>query len=361
VPIDVGSSFSLAVGPSTDAVPVQEVNDFESIQIKFHLYDGDSVSFGLDAKSSSSPHLSGLASDCWLYRGTTLWQRFRVLPIAQSWDEDGNSPIGVQGVCYKQVLKARYLHAPVLFPTTTDQGSIIWSLIFHTQGQTNGSLGITQGSTTTGVTRVRNEYKTGDHVYKLIDDLTKVINGPVWRVAPVSPWVDGGAQKVLTVRQPSSFLTGNPAVLGDNIQRLSRDPSDQFANSGYGVGNANIEGYWYDHPTLAADLRGRWEATASASTSATEQTNVIELAQGLVTDRIKPPSAWTLEVRTARWLTDSGYMPGDFVPVKVPPSAVDPLDPVPENAAMVTIQVIETTLTVTADGGTTVTVSGSEV
>jgi hypothetical protein len=355
-PVDVGAQFSLAVGPSSGSIPLQEVNDFDSISIRFHLYDGDSISFNLDAGSKAAPYLSGLATDCWLYRGETLWQRTRVLPIPQDWGADGSSSLAVSSICYKQVLKGRGLRAPVLFPTATDQGSIIWQLIAHTQGQTNGNLGITQGTTTTGVTRVRTEYKSGDNVYGLIDALTKVINGPVWRVAPV-----GAAQKVLTVQQPSTFTTKVPAVLGDNLEALRRQPADTFANAGFAAGNQEVPGVWYEHPSLAADPRGLWETVASTSNGVENATTVAEQAQGVVNDNVKPPSAWVFSVRPRRWLADSGYMPGDFVPLKIPPSTVDPLDPVPENAALVTVQVIEATLQVNNDGNTSVTIAATEV
>lgn len=356
-PFDVGGNFAIAVGPSSAATPKQEVTDFDSVKVRFHLYDGDSVSFTTSGVGAAAPYIDGYASDVWLYRANTVWQRFRMLPAAQEWDEHGADVVSCQAICYKQVLAGRLLHAPVtLYATSADQGAILKSYIDNTQAQAGGHLGITFGSYITAVQRQRTEQVEGDNVYDLADKLSKVINGLTWRIAPGST-----GDREYSAAGPSTLWfavpLAQPAVLGDNVEKLRRVPPGTFANSGFAPGPSGLSNEWYDAPGIATDPRGRWEVSRSPSSGTTTQTNVAETAQGIVDELGAAPAAWVLQLRTSRFLTDSPYMPGYQVKLKVPPSTADPL----AVADTVTCRIIETTLDVDAAGATMVTVAATEV
>lgn len=369
------SPFSFAVGPSSGTAPTQEVTDFDQVSVKFHLIDGDTISFSVSGRGQAAKYIDGLASDVWLYNMTTmvtradhLWQRFRILPAEQQWGENGENDVAVNAVCYKHPLNARFIHpTPAANAgsggwsfTNTEQGIIIGTLIQHTQLQTNGDLGIVfefAADYTTGINRDRTEYKVGDNIGNLIADLTKVQNGPTWAIRPSAATT---AQRVLYVKMASTFPThATPAMWGGNCKALKRSPGNLFANSGFCPGNAELSGAWVDAVGIASDPRGRWEATRSTSTSTVDSATVTATAQGVVDDYGKPPATWTMEIEPERWLTDSRYTPGMFVNVKVPPNIVDPLGD--ENAVLKLTQVIEVSLTVGGSGETGVSVTAIEV
>jgi hypothetical protein len=339
VTVDVtalGSLFAIGVGDPSSGVLAQEVNDFDNVQIKFHLYDGDSIAFGMSALAPAAPYLSGLASDVFLYnrldatRTDHLWQRFRVMPVEQTWGED--NLVRITAVCYKQALKGRLLHNgdavhPWVF-VGVDEATIAAELINHTQSLGAGyDLGIyTAGVSATGQPRDRTEYKAGDNIYKLLDDLSKVQDGPVWAVKPSATQT-----RALSVRKLSSFpVREMPLVSGDNAGQMVRKPAT-FANAAFVPGT---------------------NATVSPSTSVTQQASIDALAQGTAEEMQRAPADWTAEVDVSRWLTDSSFMPGDVVTIKVPRAVIDP--PTAEAATTATARVVEVELTVANTGAAAV-------
>jgi hypothetical protein len=357
-PVNLLAGFAMAVGPRNGS-PVAEVTSFDSVTIKWNLLDGPTVSFGLPGSSEEALYVSGLATDLWIFREETTWLRCRVLPVSQSWGAAGEDWVRVDAVGYRQLVDARFLHAPLPF-TDMDQGEIIWQIIEHIQAQPNGDLGITKGPVLTGIDRTRSEYVTGDSVGAIVKNLVEVIDGGV---PIIGPGLTG--ENELSVRLPSQFPAhSQPAVWGGNCTSMERKPS-AFANSAFVDGTSGgeevLEPVWYDHPSIATDPRGRWETALSPSTSVTRQETVYDLAVGTVSEMSAPPYTWTLNMRADRWLTDSSYQPGHFVKVRVPATTVDPLDVVPVEADEVTIQVVEVTLQASGGGATAVTVVGPEV
>jgi hypothetical protein len=360
VTVDVtalGSLFAIGVGDPSSGVLAQEVNDFDNVQIKFHLYDGDSIAFGMSALAPAAPYLSGLASDVFLYnrldatRTDHLWQRFRVMPVEQTWGED--NLVRITAVCYKQALKGRLLHNgdavhPWVF-VGVDEATIAAELINHTQSLGAGyDLGIyTAGVSATGQPRDRTEYKAGDNIYKLLDDLSKVQDGPVWAVKPSATQT-----RALSVRKLSSFpVREMPLVSGDNAGQMVRKPAT-FANAAFVPGtNATVPAF-YTTPEAATDPRGIWETSVSPSTSVTQQASIDALAQGTAEEMQRAPADWTAEVDVSRWLTDSSFMPGDVVTIKVPRAVIDP--PTAEAATTATARVVEVELTVANTGAAAV-------
>lgn len=362
----LGETFSIAVAGTAvvTSAPDQEVSDFDTVRVTFNLNDGDAISFTIPDDSPAAPYLDGLASDVFLFnkldntRSDHLWQRYRVLPLRQAWSADGGSAVTVDAVCYKHLMKARRLHpdANGLAPTFTnyEQAFIIRDLIAHTQGLTGRNLGITTSTAvTTGQARDRTEYKVGDVIYDLIDNLTKVINGPTWRVYP------GTTSTVqLQTQMLSAFpVWTDPIVYGDNAVSLDRDPGD-FANSVFVPGTQETTYSWYDMASAATDPRGVWEASVSPSSSVVRQSEIDQLAQGTATEMSKPPATWQIEMDVARWLSDSRYMPGALVPLKVPIATIDPL--AAEAADVVNVRVVDVQLDVDKTGGLSVKLAAVE-
>lgn len=379
MPIDAGATWSLAIASGTSAgvarialagTPDQEVDDFDKITATFNLYDGDTVSFTTRANSATAPYIAGYASDLWIFnqadttRSDHLWQRYRVLPSSQDMDADGHNVVTVTAVCYKQLLKTRLLRgAPGPF-NNVDEAQIVKGIVDHLQAQGPVNSGFNVGNlridvsvlSNTGRLRTRTEYKVGDNAYQIIDDLSKVQNGPTWRIKPSTVW-----DRSLYVQDPSTFATiDQPIVLGDNALGLKRPAVSTVATSGFCPGTSSTSYAFADAPGLATDPRGLLEVSRSASTSVINQTQVQEVAQGVLEDYVTPASAWTVQMDVARWLTDSKYMPGNFTTIKEVPNLVS--GPVfPESGLTHSVRITEVQLVVTADGQATVQLAAVEL
>lgn len=302
-------TFTAAVGPWTATDPAQELTSFSTVRITLNFDDGDSIQFDASAESPEALYLDELASDVWV-RGP-IEQRFRVTSIDQEWDPNGGSKLTVTALSYKRLFNARLIGVGGLsFAAGTDQGEIVWGLVNHSQGRTNGSLGITKGTVTTGVTRERT-YVEGDNIGDQLGKLQDVIDGPWW---------DVDFDRVLTVAMPSTFPTlETPLAIGVSARSLQRrSVAAQFANVIYADGNKQeTTPVWREHPDLATDPRGRWEAARGFPTTELQQT-LIESAEGAVLDAHSPAAVWAAVVEPRRWLNDFQVMPGDRVVVTVP-------------------------------------------
>lgn len=342
-----------AIGPASGSEPTQPITALsESYSIKLTLHDGPEISFGMPGRSVAALNTSGLATDVWLYKLGDPWQRFRVLPITQTWTEDGDDTVRITAIGYKRVVYTRHIiTGPPTF-TNVDQGLIIWQLIQHTQGQPGGDLGISAGVILNGQPRDRVEYKIGDNFGKIIGDLENVINGPWWDID-----VDLVMSSVLADDFP---LRTRPIVLGDNARSITAAPGAGFGNVSGAVGSpleTTVE--WRSAPTVTTDPRGRWEVFDASHGSVTDQDTVVEYAEGNLAAALDPPTTWTAVLEPARYFGgDSQYEPGDFVRMSVPASIVDPVDAAPPN---VLVQLTEIAVTADENGEVAVTATGVEV
>lgn len=340
--------LSFAVGAAASAAPTQPVTAFSAATLKLSLLSGPTMTCAVPGRSPAGLVVNELTSDVWVYRLGVLWRRLRVLPMSTGWTADGDESLGLACVGYRQLVEGRHvISGPPTF-SAVDQGTIVWNLIQHTQAQTNGDLGITAGSITTGVVRDRTDYKVGDNLGKLLGDLSRVENGPWW---------DIDAAKELSVQLFSDFAARtNPIVLGANARNVQRKPgSVGFANVAGAVGSATATvPHWAETAGLALDSRGRWETFDASHSSVTLQPTVVEIADGVLADRANPPYAWTVEIEPA-WYFERGsnYDVGEFVPVVVPRRGL--------TAVQATIQVTEITFSWDDSGAITVMLSGVEV
>lgn len=345
--LGVGGTLTITIGPSTGSTGVQEVTFFEGLSLTRNFVSGDQLNFRIPAFSPEAAYVDELAADVWL-RGV-VDQRFRVTNVDQAWGADGQDVIAVTAVSYKRLLNARHVVTTRTY-TGIDQGEIIWRLIEHTQAQAGGDWGVTQGSTTTGVTRDR-VYVPGENIGHVVQLLTEVIDGP---------WFDIDVDLVLTAALPSSFPTmATPCQLGVVAREMNRKgTAARFANAVYVDAKSDTTvPVWAEDPTVGTDPRGRWEK-AFGFPNVTLQDTLDQHAEGELDVSMSPPATWRVVLEPSRWLADANYQPGDFVVVVVPRSTAAPVG---TPAQRVLVQVMEIGFELSADGSLGVAFTGIEV
>lgn len=336
--------FSLAVGPSSGTVPVIQLTDFDSWQLDNNLDDGCSLQFSIRAGTYEASFIIELASDLWLYRGPSVYQRFRVVNVQEDWGPDGDSTLNVSCACYRRLLKARHVRSTLTY-SATSQGAIVWNLIQHAQAATGGNLGITLGAAGPAILRDRT-YLPGVNIFDAIAEMTQIDNGLTWNITPTLQ---------LVVSQPSAYpVIAMPCQLGVVARRMSRPSSaDKFANAAVVTGDSmTTTPYLPEAPGLGVDTRGRWERYQSLS-QVKEQAQLIELGDGLIEQSISPVSVWRIEMEPSRFFLDAEYQLGDFITVERPTVA----GPSP----LFNAQVLSRNISQTADGQTTVIVNAIEL
>jgi hypothetical protein len=304
----------------------------------------------MTGNSIAGVQITELATDIWVYDGSTAVDRFRVTSVDQQWGEDGENLLAVQAVCYRRILASRYVVSPLTF-SSVDQGDIVWGLIQHTQAQTNGNLGVSVGSIATGVTRSRS-YSAGQNILEAITGLGQADGNMIWDI-------DANLELFVTTAGARP-LKPMPAQLGTNLRNISKPSgASLFANVALVTGDTAFTTIEIDEaPTIATDPRGRWERYASFSQEQT-QTNLAEQALGILENTQSPSIVWSFELIPDRYFMDSDYAIGDFVylvqPATVVPSQPDPTIPyltVP--SILVIVQILTVELVVDANGASSI-------
>lgn len=340
--------FTLAVGPPSSG-PVVQVTDFDSWTLDNNLDDGCSLQFSARGNSVAALAIDELATDLWLYRGPSLYQRFRITNVNQEWGPDGEDNIAVGAACYRRLLKSRHVRSTLSY-SATSQGTIVWNLVQHAQAATGGNLGITLGSAGPVVNRDRS-YLVGANIFDSIVEMTQIDNGLTWNIT---------ANLQLVVSQPALYpVIAMPCELGVVARRMARPSSaDKFGNAIVVTGDSmSTTPYLPEAPGLALDPRGRWERYAALS-QVKDQAQLVELGDGLLEQAISPVSVWRIEMEPTRYFLDAEYQIGDIITVVQPRSTVYPIG-VP--APTVQAQVISRNVSQTADGLTTVIITAVEL
>lgn len=351
------ADFVVAVGQSSGSTPSQVLTVFDAWNLDRNIDDGCTFSFSCPGNSVAGVQIAELATDIWLYQQSVLVDRFRVVEVTQTWDQDGRDTVNVVGVCYRRILASRHVVSPLTY-TATSQGDIVWGLIQHTQAQVNGNLGITLSSAGPSVLRDRT-YIVGTNILEAITELATVENGIAWEI---------NADLELTVTQPSLFnLKPQPVVLGTNALSITR-PSGAplFANTALVAGdNTSTVIEIASAPSLPTDTRGRWEKFRGLPTE-TSQAALQEQALGLLQQANSPAIKWSFEIEPSRYFIDSDYELGDYVLIKKPdsvvPSGSNPT--IPSYTAIggvVATQVVTQSIRLTADGALQVQMSAVQV
>lgn len=340
--------FSLAVGPPSTG-PVVQITDFDAWQLDNNLDDGCSLQFTARGNSVASLAIDELATDIWLYRGSTLDQRFRITGVQQEWGPDGEDNIAVSAACYRRLLKSRHVRTSLSY-SGISQGTIVWNLVQHAQAATGGNLGITLGAAGPVVLRSR-DFVPGANIFDSIVEMTQISNGLTW---------DINANLQLIVSQPTLYpVIAMPCELGVVARRMSRPSSaDKFGNVAFVTGDSmSTTPVIAEAPGLALDPRGRWERYQSLS-QVKDQPQLIELGAGLLEEAISPVSIWRVEMEPSRYFLDAEYQIGDIITVVQPRSTVYPVG-VP--APTVQAQVLSRNVSQTADGLTQVVITAVEL
>jgi len=335
------SPFTLAIGPSSSSRPVQEINDYTVWRLDNNLDDGCNITFQARGDSLAANLISELETDVWVYRGGQIVQRFRVTSLEQSWNEDGETNISVSGICYRRILRSRFVRSPLVFTAET-QGQIVADLIAHAQAADGGNLGITNGALESTIIRDR-DYNVGANIWDAITELTRVEDGIAW---------DVDENLELVVRLQTDFpAVPTPIALGTTARRLNRPSSaEQFANATIVTGNTEAT-----NPVLAqtsgisTDPRGRWEKFVSIS-GESEETALQERADGVLDESLSPVSVWQAEMVPSRYFGDIELQIGQFCSVIRP-----------NTTQVIPVQVIARGISQTSEGDVLVTVSAIEL
>lgn len=337
--------------------PSQVLTFFDQWSLDRNIDDGCQFSFSLPGDSIPGVQIAELATDIWLYEQSQLVDRFRVVEVTQTWDQDGRNSINVQAVCYRRLLASRHVVSDLSF-SGVSQGEIVWRLIQHTQFQTNGDLGITLNTTGPTVLRDR-EYLIGTNILEAITELTQIENGLAWEI---------NADLELVVTQPQLFnLQAQPVVLGTNALTISRPSgAPQFANTAIVVGDslATVTEV-LTAPSLALDTRGRWEKFRGFPQE-TNQTSLQESALGLLETSISPSIRWSFDIEPSKYFIDSNYQLGDYVLIKQPdsivPSGSNPTIPSYTSVGgIVAAQILTQSIRQTQDGAINVSMTAIQV
>lgn|GEM_PF-3116117 len=350
VNVAVADVFTLGVGPHTGAQPIQEVGLFGTASVAMSLDTGPTVTFDVAGDSPGARQIDELATDVWVYLNGATIARCRVASVQQTFGPDGDDTVNVTAVGYEALMTARHVQSPLVY-AGVDQAQIVWALIQHTQAQAGGDLGITAGTLDGGSILRDRAYLMGENIADILSNLSATFDGPWWGI-------DGLLN--LNVHPFSTFPTlSTPIMLGVTARSMTRNSgASTFANSVIADGDANFTTpVSVDDAGIAADPRGRWERIAGFPL-VTDQSTLVENADGLLQSARSPIASWSCQIDASRFITDAGYMPGDFVKIVVPASTVAPSG-VPEFS--VDGQVMSMTLTIDASGESSVDVQCVEV
>lgn len=335
------SPFTLAIGPASSSRPVQEINDYTVWRLDNNLDDGCLITFSARGDSLAAQLITELETDVWVYRLGQVVQRFRIVSLEQNWGADGDDVIDVVGICYRRILRSRFVRTPLSFVAET-QGQIVADLIAHAQAADGGDLGITFGSLESTITRDR-AYQAGQNIWDAITDLTRVEDGIAW---------DVDEDLELQVRLQTDYPTvSTPIELGSTARSLARPSSaDQFANATIVTGNTQATTLVIAQaPGISTDPRGRWEKFISSAGEA-DQAALSERAQGVLDEAISPVSVWQAEMVPSRYFGDIELQIGQFCSVVRP-----------RTTQVIPVQVIARSIAQTADGDVSVIVSAIEL
>lgn len=335
------SPMTLAIGPSSSSRPVQEINDYTVWLLNNNLDDGCSITFSARGDSLAAQLITELETDVWVYRLGQVVQRFRVVSIEENWRADGEDLIDVVGICYRRILRSRFVRTPLSFVAET-QGQIVADLIDHAQLADGGNLGITFGSLEATISRDR-EYQVGQNIWDAITELTRVEDGIAW---------DVDEDLELEVRLQTDYTTvATPIALGTTARTLARPSSaDQFANATIVTGNTEATSPVIAQTSgITTDPRGRWEKFVSSSGEA-DQAALSERAQGVLEQAISPVSVWQAEMVPSRYFGDVELEIGQFCSVVRPGTT-----------QVIPVQVMARSISQTSEGDVLVVVSAIEL
>lgn len=333
---DARFDITPSIGPSSGSVPTQPVTSFGSAQAQMNIdLQGASCMMVVLGHTPEAKVIDELVTDLWLLGDFPM--RYRVWAVWQDFDEHADDRISFQGVTYERLLNRRLVGAGGLLYTNVDIGTIIWNAIQHTQAKPGGDLGITQGTTTIGLTHSI-DWLPGENIGSLLEELAKAHN--------IYWFID--EDKQLQVRDRGTTVQiAEPIMWGVNVRHMQRASAGVFfANSVYASGSPETTPLFSTHADIAADPRGLWE-TAIARPNQTLQDELEDSADGELALRYQGLSRWNVTYVTEHWVGASRIKPGDKATLIVPPTLAGPAVP----PATVQVECISMSLGFDGDGG----------
>lgn len=231
-------------------------------------------------------------------------------------------------------------HASPLAWTAEDQANIAWGLIDDTQAREGGDLGITNGSSATGIVRDR-VYAYGDSVGDRIKELGQTEGGFDWDVVPAS------ASELTFLLWHEERGTSRGVVLeyGGAVEEARREvqPSE-YANAIRMTGDSVTTATERQADDIATVEQGRWDAVFGDS-GLTTQAALDERAHWQMKESqvIKP--SWTVRLRRGFWKGPDHIWLGDTVRLIVQSGRL---------SVDTNLRVFELSFGIEADGGETV-------
>lgn len=199
-------------------------------------------------------------------------------------------------------------HASLLTYDATDQASIAWALINDTQRRTNGNLGISNGSSPTGVLRDRT-YQVGDAVADRIQELSETLDGFDWDIVPDSP-----STLLLRIWSPERGV-GRGVVLmpGGLISTWRRESQPSaYGNALRMTGADTTTPKELEAPDLASHAEGRWDVVLGDS-GLTTQPALNERADWQLTDSQVVRPTYSVVLTRGQWMGPDHIWLGDPV------------------------------------------------
>lgn len=325
-----------SIGPSSGSVPTQPVTSFGSAAGQMDIdLAGASCSMVVLGNSPEAKVIDELVTDLWLLGDFPM--RYRVWAVWQDFDEHGDDRISFQGVTYERLLNRRLFGAGGLLYNDTDVGTILWNAIAHTQAKTGGDLGLTQGTTTTGIT-TSIDWLPGENIGAKIEEMMKAHN---------CYWVVDENRAVHCYSRAATTPIAEPIMWGVNARYLQRASAGVgFANSVYASGSPDTTPVFTTHADIATDPRGLWEM-AIARPQETLQAELTDAANGELVLRYQGLSRWNVTYVTEHWVGASRIRPGDKATLIVPPTLAGPGTP----PASVPVECVSMQLQFDGDGG----------
>jgi hypothetical protein len=269
----------------TDGVQLGELLAAKSKKVTWRRDAPADASFSMLGTDPGVTDVQELLSDLLIYRGEELVFRGRIGASADDLDgETDTHGLQVAAVDYRGLLDRRTVHGDLVL--VGNKPSIAWDLISHTQSQTNGDLGITEGAGFISGLSDR-EYPDRKKIGEAIAELGRTLNGFEWEIDQFlrfNFWSQRGVVR--------DFV----AEYGGTVTSLSRavDPSD-FANQIRASGGTGTTPYNATASDIATRPEGRFE-TVVGDQDLTVQESVDELADEAlaVAEVIQPSYQMTL-------------------------------------------------------------------
>lgn len=328
------NDYFFVAGDDDDAT--YELSTFlHNRKILFQRRGPATVTWSMDGRGAKAAQIIELEHDLKVYRNGVKIFRGRIGP---STDEIGTKHTTQMGAFdYRGRLEYRLVKdgwTTAYF--STEQGTIAWNLINAAQAESNGGEGITQGSTTTGVTKDHG-FAVGDTIAEVIDTIAETDDGFDWEITPAM---------VFNIYNPKMGSAKNePLDFGGAVFSASRRlKNNDFANFVIGMGSGFLIPEELATAGIASDPRGRWERVVSWPNVEVQAQNDGR-TQFLLDEVSTREFSYRLKLRRGWWTDSSRLWLGDEFTLRIDSGRIDIEE---------TVTIDEILITLDDDGGETV-------